>query len=217
MKQIKVFIVDDHEIVRDGIKAILMFSQEIKIVGEAADSSDLFKALKTNLPDIVLLDIALPGLSGIEIAGKLRKEYPRVKIIMLTAAPSQLDIVNAVELGIEGFILKDAGRETLLQAIKKVNAGENYFSDHITRVAVNEMLDKKRNKPVKNSSFSFSKREMEIIKCIAQGLSHKQMAASLNISKRTADTHVNNIMRKSGFHSKADIIKYAIANEIIKL
>lgn len=217
MDNIKVFIVDDHDIVRDGLRALLILNDLIKVAGEAADSDELFNLLETQSPDIILLDITMPGMSGIEIAQKLKTEYPKLKIIILTGEPSEKNIFDSLDAGVQGFLPKNAGKDKLIEAIKSVYEGEEYFDNSISQIVLKSYIQHSGNKKPGEGDKSLTNRETEIVKLITEGLTHKEIAAKLFISKRTVDSHVANIIEKFQFRSKADIIKYAIKTGIMEL
>lgn len=217
MNNIKVFIVDDHDIVRDGLRALLILNDLIEVAGEAADSDELFNLLETQSPDIILLDITMPGMSGIEIAQKLKTEYPKLKIIILTGEPSEKNIFDSLDAGVQGFLPKNAGKDKLIEAIKSVYEGEEYFDNSISQIVLKSYIQHSGNKKPGEGDKSLTNRETEIVKLITEGLTHKEIAAKLFISKRTVDSHVANIIEKFQFRSKADIIKYAIKTGIMEL
>ncbi len=211
MKKIKVFLVDDHAIVRDGISALLMVEDEIEIAGEASDEVSVDRILSHLVPDVIIMDIALPGISGIEISKKIKTSHSSVKILILSADGCEQNVFDALSAGVNGFLLKDTGKETLIRAIKTVFRGERFFDPSISLTVLNRLIDDQQNDKTPQK---LSTRETEILKFISEGLSHKQVAALLFISKRTVDTHVNNIFQKLNIHNKAGLVKYAIKNNI---
>ncbi len=218
MKIIRVIIVDDHEMVRQGLSALLMFEEDIEIIAEASNDIELFNYLDKNyIPDILLLDISLPGTSGIEIARKVTADLPEIKIIMLTALPTKSNIEESINIGVQGFILKNTGKETLVKAIRAVSGGDYFFDNSISQSVLKNILQSKKKRSDDDNEKKLTKRETEIIKLLAEGLPHKEIAVVTSISKRTVDTHVQNIMRKLSLHSKADIIKHAIKSRLIDL
>ncbi len=213
--KIKIIIVDDHEIVRDGIAALLFTADNMEVTGEAANAGELFSLLESNFPDLILLDISLPGMSGIEIAKKLKQQYREIKVLMLTAEGTRENIKEATKTGVNGFILKNAGKQTLLQAIKSVSRGEMFYDPQISSSLAGLLSEiNQDNVPGKTALTS---REQDILKQLVEGKSHKQVAAQLYISKRTVDTHVNNMMQKLDLHTKAELITYAIRNKIVEI
>ena len=204
MKKIKVFLIDDHAIVRDGISALLMVDDEIEVAGEASDEDSLDRILLHLVPDVILMDFSLPGISGIEISKKIKPTHPSVKILILSADGREQNVFDALGAGVNGFLLKDTGKETLIRAIKTVFRGERFFDPSISLTVLNRLIDDQQSD---KATQKLSARETEILKFISEGLSHKQVAAKLFISKRTVDTHVNNIFQKLNMHNKAELVK----------
>lgn len=220
MSKIKVLLVDDHQIVRDGIFALLIKEHEIEIVGEASNGDELFEKLKFIKPDIIILDISLPKMSGIEIAGILSKDYPQIRIIVFSSYTDEETIFKSIRAGAKGFLPKDSMREDLVEAIKKVNQGFEYLSEKIPNTILMDYIKKSGHQEEKfnNSKLgSLTKREREILKLIAEGMSYKEIGNELFISVRTVETHKNNILQKLELKSTIDLVKFAIKNDLIDL
>lgn len=220
MSKIKVLLVDDHQIVRDGIFALLIKEHDIEIVGEASNGDELFDKLKFIKPDIIILDISLPKMSGIEIAGILSKDYPQIRIIVFSSYTDEETIFKSIRAGAKGFLPKDSMREDLVEAIKKVHQGFEYLSNKIPNTILMDYIKKAGNQEEKfnNSKLSsLTKREREILKLIADGLSYKEVGNELFISVRTVETHKNNILQKLELKSTIDLVKFAIKNDLIDL
>ncbi len=219
MQKIKIVLVDDHQLVRDGVKVMLMNVDDIQIVGEAADSSELFDLLKTTQVDIILMDISMPEHSGIEVTETIKKQGMEVKVIMLTADASDAAVFDSLKAGALGYLPKNAKRDEILQAIYKVNEGEEYIAESITSAVLKTYISKARNlnyiDPIRN--IELSKREIEIVELFSEGLSYKEIANRLYISTRTVESHKNNILEKLELKTIVDMVKYAIKNGIIKL
>ena len=219
MNKIKLVLVDDHQIVRDGVKVLLMNVPDIEVVGEAADSSELFELLKTIQVDIIMMDISMPEHSGIEVTEIIKKQGLDVKVIMLTADVSDAAVFDSLKAGALGYLPKNAKRDEILQAIYKVNEGEEYIAESITNAVLKTYISKARNlnyiDPIRN--IELSKREIEIVELFSEGLSYKEIANRLYISTRTVESHKNNILEKLELKTIVDMVKYAIKNGIIKL
>lgn len=213
---INLFIVEDHKIVRDGIRAMLMGINNIKFVGEAANGGDFLRNLEKQQPDVVILDIGLPDISGIEICKKLNSDFPEIKIIILTANTDEDSIIESVKYGASGFLSKDVSKEELLEAIHTVNGGKEYFSDSISQIIYSGYIGALRGKQ-KNEKKPLTTRETEVIKLISEGLSYKEIADKLFISSRTVETHRNNILEKLELKNNIEIVKYAIKNKMTDL
>lgn len=219
MRKIKLILVDDHPIVRDGIKVLLMNVPNIEIVGEAADSTELFELLKTTIPDILIMDISMPELSGIEITEKLKSEQSDIKIIMLTADKTDEAVFDSLKAGALGYLPKNAKRNEIIDAINKVYEGEEYIAESITSTVLKTYISKARSYEFKDAkrNIELSKREIEIVELFSEGLSYKEIAARLYISTRTVESHKNNILEKLELKTIIDLVKYAIKHHIIKL
>jgi Response regulator containing a CheY-like receiver domain and an HTH DNA-binding domain len=210
----KAIIVDDHELFRIGIKGTLMGS-DVSIIGEADCGEQLFSLLNTLKPDLIFLDIILPDISGIDIAQRMRSEYPDIKILVLSAENTEDVVQKLVEIGIDGFVSKrQCTTETLSQAVQSIMSGVNFFGKDISVLIKNIYVAKKKTTCV---STEFTERECEIITLSHKGLQCKAIADLLGISPRTVDTHKNNIFKKLGINSTYEMIQYAVKNGIISL
>ena len=219
MDKIKVFLVDDHQIVRDGIKALLKDEEAIEIVGEAESCYGLFEALKTVEPDIVILDISLPKMSGIEVAKVVSKDYPSIRIVMLSMYNNEDFIFNSLKAGAKGYLPKNTEKNELLTALKEIYAGREYFSQSIADIMHQTYIRKARfGKEIDDrKEDELTPRELEILKHVAEGRNSSEIAKELFISVRTVETHRNHIMQKLNLNSTVDLVKYAIRNKIIEL
>ncbi|MEI6823481.1 MAG: response regulator transcription factor [Bacteroidota bacterium] len=215
MNEIKIVLVDDHDIVRDGLKVLLMNLPDIEVIGEVATGANLFDLLLVKKPDIILMDIMLPKISGITLTEKLSREHPEIKVIILTANVDDDTIINSFKAGALGYLTKNIHREELIEAIKVVNEGNEYLANSISKVVLNNY--KRANESTSCEIHEMTKREVEIIRLFAQGLSYKEIADKLNISVRTVEAHKNHIFGKLQFHSIVDLVIYAIKHEIINI
>ncbi|MDD4141561.1 MAG: response regulator transcription factor [Bacteroidales bacterium] len=211
-KNIRVIIVDDHQLFRIGIKGILTEDTGIEVVGEAASSQELFTLLPDIDTDIVLLDIILPELSGIVIAERLRKDYPEIKILVLSSESDRRTLSELVTIGIDGFIGKDLPREELIKAVTDVANGSEYYGRDIARI-IHCIRVSKRDV----SDDVFTLREKEIIQLSIKGLQAKEIADKLNINVGTVNVHKNNIFRKLGINNSVELVNYCLKNGIIHI
>lgn len=216
MNPIKVILVDDHAIVRDGIKALIQ-TEGIEVINEASSAGKFFNLLKVQQPDIAILDISLPDISGIEITKKLSKEYPDIKIIILSMHLNEDFIFNAVKAGALAYLPKNTNRHELIEAIRKVAQGEEYFSEPVSNIILKSFVKKVKNDQEAIGEDTLTKRELEILKLFAEGRSNKEIAELLFISARTVESHKNHIMQKLGLRSTVELIKFAIKNHIIEI
>jgi two-component system nitrate/nitrite response regulator NarL len=208
-KKIKLLLVDDHPIVLDGIKSHLCAQPDFEVVGDAANGQEALRKAKLTLPDVILMDISMPHMNGLEAMTNLRKQVPNAKILVLTMHDSREYIAQVVRSGARGYLLKDSAPAELVGAIKAVHGGEVYFSPSVSKVLIEEMADGR--KPSGPEQQPLTDREREVLSLIAEGLLNKQIADRLGIGVRTIETHRERIMRKLDIHTVAGLTKYAIA------
>ncbi|MGO8925365.1 MAG: response regulator [Limisphaerales bacterium] len=211
---IKVLVADDHPVVRKGLQNCLARQGHLRIVGEAADGDEaLRKALELS-PDIVLMDISMPGMNGLSVTEVLRKEAPEIKVLVLSVHTNKDYIFRVIQAGGHGYVSKEAPPEELVRAIEAVHAGESYFPEDVARAVLNEFV----TSGGKREPFAqLTSREREVLVLIAEGKSNKEIADQLGIGVRTIETHRERIMRRLDIHSVAGLTKYAIANGLISL
>lgn len=209
-------LVDDHALFRLGVKSAITNSHsDICIVGEADCGAALFRLLETVTPDIILLDILLPDMTGIEIARRLKSERPEINILAISAENTTDAVQAMLDIGIEGFVSKrQGGADEIAQAIRTIMSGFAYFGSDISAIIYKIYVSKKRTADVIPE---FTAREKEIIEFCRDGLLSKQIADRLCISSRTVDNHKNNIFRKLGINSTMEMVKYALKSGIIKM
>jgi len=217
MDVIKVVIVDDHQIIRDGIEAMLLTSKVIKIVGEASDYNSLMRILEKQTPDIVILDIALPGKSGLEIARELKENIKGIKILMLSGNTTEENIIESIKSGASGFLPKDTSKEEFIEAITSVHNNEEYFGSNLSKTIFKSYVHHVKNHGNSEPEISLSEREIEIIALLSDGMSSKEIGDKLFISSRTVESHKANILSKLNLRNCAEMIKYSIKQGIIKL
>jgi two-component system response regulator NreC len=216
MDKIQIFLADDHTILRAGIRALLENEPDMVVVGEAEDGRSAVKLACQLLPDIVLMDIAMPLLSGLEATRQIRHDCSQVKVLILTMHDREEYIRQALANGAMGFILKDAAAHELLGAIRAVYHGEAVLSPAVTRLVIEDYLrwgDLQKGR----SSDGLSPREREVLQLIAEGYSNRQISEIMSISIKTVQTHRLNLMSKLNLHDRADLIKYAIQRKIIEI
>lgn len=213
-KKIKVLLVDDHPVVRKGLHSCLANRDNLKIVGEACNGTEALQKVKELDPDVVLMDINMPGMDGLEVTEALRKDSPRTRVLVLSVHDTRDYVMRIVKAGARGYVLKDTPPDELVRAIETVNAGEAYFSPAVARIALNQYVaESDSNSPLTR----LSEREREVLVEIAEGKSNKEIASHLNIGVRTVETHRERIMRKLDIHSVAGLTKFAIANGMVSL
>lgn len=212
---IKILIADDHMLVREGIMALLKPHLNMTVVGEASSGQEAIEKAGALRPDIVLMDISMPGLGGLEATIEIRKRWPDTKILVLTQYDDKEYISRFLKAGVNGYMLKRAAGSELVSAINAVAQGESYLHSSIASSVIEGYIKKK--KEVSEPYELLTDREKQVLKLIAEGLTHKEIANTLNISEKTAIAHQTNISEKLDIHTKAELIKFAISKGIIKL
>ncbi|OGW53740.1 MAG: DNA-binding response regulator [Nitrospirae bacterium RBG_19FT_COMBO_55_12] len=218
MSKIRVLIADDHALVREGIAAFLKLCDDIEVVCEASDGIEVIERAHKFKPDIILMDIGMPKLGGLEATVELRKSAPNIKIIVLTQYDDREYISRFLKAGVSGYMLKKAVGSELVNAIRAVNRGEFYLFSSIASEVVDGYLGKHRKSVEEEDLYEkLTDREKQVLKLIAEGHSHKEIASLLNISAKTVIAHQTNISEKLDMHSRTALVKFAISKGIIKL
>jgi DNA-binding NarL/FixJ family response regulator len=216
MDKIRIVIADDHTILRDGIRSLLEDEQDMIVVGEAEDGRSAVRMASQLSPDVVLMDIAMPLLNGLEATRQIKACCPKVKVLILSMHENEEYIRQVLATGAMGYILKDAAARDLLGAIRAVHQGEAVLSPAITRLVIEDYLRWGDLNPPQEPD-SLSPREREVLQLIAEGYTNKQIADILTISIKTVQTHRSNLMAKLDLHDRGDLIKYAIQKKIIEI
>ena len=216
MDKIRILLADDHTILREGIRSLLEDEPDMVVIGEAEDGHTAVKLVKQLDPDIVLMDIAMPLLNGIEATRQIKRDKPRTKVLILTMHENEEYIRQLLAVGAAGYILKDAAARELLGAIRAVHRGEAVLSPAITRLVIEDYLRWGDLQP-ENDSSGLSPREREVLQLVAEGYTNKQIAEILSISIKTVQTHRLNMMSKLDLHDRGELIKYAIQKKIIEI
>lgn len=214
---IQIIIVDDHQIVIDGIRAMLLTQKHIKVIGTALNSNKLWELLRQKQPHVLLLDMKLPGMNGLEIANKVLAEFQDIRILILTANTDKNSILAAVKTGIHGFLPKECSKEELIKGIERVASGEHYFGSNIAPIVYQSFANQVSGKSKITHHSELTEREIDVVRGFANGQSYKEIGKTLFISPRTVETHKKNIFKKLHFQNQADLIKYAIKQGIIKI
>lgn len=219
MPNIKIMLVDDHQIVRDGIKALLESLDNVQVIGEASNANELLEKLSISKPDIIVTDISMPDISGIELTKIIneKEEFSGIKVLILSMFTNEDFIFNAIKAGARGYLPKNTTRRELFEAVNTIYNGDEYFSESISNIILKSYVKKAQNEDLADKKESLSVRETEILKLFAQGLSNQEIADKLFISIRTVESHKNHIMQKLELKSTVDLIKFAIKNKIVEI
>lgn len=213
MGKIKLFIVDDHQMLIDGIKALLKDEPTYSIIGESYSAVVALSQINKNQPDIVLTDISMPEMNGVEFTRELKKSHPDIKVLALSMFGEKSTISEMLEAGASGYILKNTGKEELMNALQKIAAGGMFFSDEVSAEMMKAFSE--RQKKQEEIKVYFTEREKEIIQLIAKEYSNARIGETLFISERTVETHRKNIFRKANTKSVVGLIKYAFEHKLI--
>ena len=216
VKKIRLLLVDDHPIVREGIRSALSTKKNIAIVGEAASGEEAMVKAKRLLPDVILMDINMPGMSGLETSRRLRKSVPDSKILALTMHDNREYILEMSQLGARGYVFKDSSTSELLRAIEAVHAGEFFFSPKASQQLLKAFL-KGEPRTESQASADLSHREKDVLQLITEGFKTKEIARRLGVTDRTVETYRRRLMMKLAVHSVAALIKHAITKGIVKM
>jgi len=219
MENIKIFLVDDHQLILDGIKALLSGVNDISIIGEATNGNELLEKIPLARPDVILMDISLPDVSGIELTRIISKKHPASKILILSMYTNEDFVFNAMKAGARGYLPKNTSRQEILDAIYTIHAGQEFFGESISQVILKSFL-RKVTEPEKNTGEGtqpLTSRELEILKLFAEGFNNKEISNKLDISIRTVESHKNHIVKKLGLKSTVEMVKFAIRNKIVEL
>jgi DNA-binding NarL/FixJ family response regulator len=220
---IKVLVADDHTLVRRGMVSLLSLAEGIEVVGEAADGREAVEKALLLAPHVVLMDMSMPGLNGLEATQQIRKKAPGVKVLIVSAFDTDEYVLEVIRSGANGYLLKTTSADDLLAAIRAVKDGQAFFSPSVSKILLQSISPPSSSSPgargqnEKSAPGRLTPREREVLQLIAEGHTHHQIAVSLSISTRTVDTHCNNIMRKLNIHETSGLTTYAIKNGIIIL
>jgi len=214
MTPIRILIADDHQIFREGLRLLLEAKPGFSVVGEASDGLQALELAERLRPDVMIVDVSLPGLTGIEVVRLLRLRSPQTRAIVLSSHADESYVLDALRHGAAGYVLKHFSTEDLIQAIREAIAGRHYLSPPLSALAIDAYVEKARSAGG-DSYDSLTTREREILQLTAEGCSATAIAARLCISSRTAESHRANMMRKLGLHNHAGVIRYALQRGIL--
>lgn len=218
MSTINIVLADDHVLVRKGIKSMLEADTEIKVIGEAGSGKDALKVAKELKPDILVLDIRMPEMTGLEAASHLAEYAPETRAVILSMHDSEEYVVQALQAGAYGYLLKDTDKEEFIKALKQVHGGHKYFSGAVSHVLANQLLNVRPHiaaRPSADDVYHLTRREKEILRMVIDGKHNKEIADSLGKSLRTIETHRFNIMKKLGVNNAVDMVNKTVKEHLI--
>ena len=211
---ISILIADDHKVFRDGITSILGEVEDINIIGEANDGREVMDQLETLEPDVILMDITMGETNGIDTTKLVKQKFPFIKVLVLSMHGESAYIVKMLEAGASGYLLKDAGKDEMIRAIRTVAEGNTYYSQRVSSAIVEHLTNPNQLK--KNKQIPLTKRELDVLRLIAEEYTNPEIAESLHISIRTVDTHRRNLLEKLQLKNTAGLVKYAIKQGVIE-
>jgi two-component system response regulator NreC len=215
MKPIRILLADDHTVMRRGLRLLLESQPEFSVVAEAADGRQAVEQAEATRPDVAVVDIAMPNLSGIEAAHRMSAALPHLAILILSMHSDEGYVLRALKAGAKGYLLKDSAEGDLIEAIKVVHQGRTFFSPEITKMLVADYVQEIRSRGAEDSYDLLTSREREILQLLAERKANKEIAEALNLSPYTIETHRRNLQEKLNLHSLADLILYAVRKGLI--
>jgi len=217
MSKIRILLADDHTLFRQGIRTLLSTEPDMEVVGEAPDASSAADRAAELRPDVVLMDISMPGPSSFEVTRQIRRSRPETKVLFLTMYDDEDYLVEGMEVGASGYVLKDSPSSQLASAVRDVHRGGSYLSPRMLSQLVDDFRSRVKTTDRLPRFASLTPREKEVLKMLAEGNSVKEVATQLDLSVKTVEAHKFNLMRKLGIHNKAQLVQYAIQKKVIKL
>ncbi len=215
MSEIRIVLADDHTLVRHGLRLMLEREAGLKVVAEASNGKEALTAVESSSPHVIVLDLAMPVLNGIEAARQIHLKYPATNIVVLSMHSDEGYVLRALKAGARAFLLKDSADVDLINAIRAVTEGKAFFSPAISRVLVEDYVRQLQQKGVEDSYELLTSREREVLQLLGEGKSNKEVAHLLNLSPYTVETHRSNLMEKLNLHNVPDLILYAVRKGVI--
>ena len=213
--KLSIVLADDHTILREGLRALLTADPGFEVVGEARDGREAVRCVEKLGPELILMDLSMPRMSGMEAIREIKKRYPETKIIALTVHKTEEYLLNTLQAGADGFVLKDATHDELIMAIKNVMGGKSYLSPAVSEKVIEGYLQGKKSTRSRSTWESLSQREREVLKLIAEGYKNKEIAGDLCISLKTVEKHRANLMKKLDLHNAAALTVYAVDKGLV--
>lgn len=217
MKKIRVLIVDDHTLVRDGVRALLALVADVEVVGESANGREALEKTRELSPDVVLMDLAMPVMGGLEATRRIRREFPEVKVLALTQYDDSEYVIPIIQAGARGFVTKMGAFSELAAAIQAVYRGESFLSPSAAAALVEECQHETASKGEKDPYYQLTDREREVLKLVAEGHTARQIAKILVLSPKTVEWYRTSLMNKLNIRNRTDLIKFAIRKRVISV
>ncbi|MEX0639106.1 MAG: response regulator transcription factor [Balneolaceae bacterium] len=214
MANIRILLVDDHELIREGLHTLLSREPGLEVAGEAADGHEAVEKCRELEPNLVIMDINMPGLDGVQATGKIRELMPEIKVLALTMSDDDSHIREMIMAGASGYILKNAGKEELKKAIRTISEGKHYFSNTAARSVLMDMVQGSGKREM--TKIHITEREREVLLWIVRELTNQEIAEKLSISVRTVDAHRRNLLQKTNSRNAAGLVRYALENNLVK-
>jgi two-component system response regulator NreC len=211
MKPIRVLLADDHAVLRDSLRAFLAMYPDLEVIGEASDGVETLTQVRALKPDVLLLDMAMPNLGGLEVLRRIAKEQPACKVLVLTQHDAPQYVLPALQAGAKGYLLKKSGGSEVAQAVRAIARGESVLHPAIARLVIDAAVQ--GNAPTKSASDHLTEREREVLVLIGEGKTNSEIAQSLGISQKTVDKHRASLMQKLGITTRAGLIRYALGKD----
>ena len=215
MKKIRILIADDHGVVRKGLRFLLESEALMEVVAEAGNGREAIELAEQHVPDVAILDIAMPLLSGTEAAAQITRKVPRTGVIMLSMHSDEEFVVRALSCGAKGYLLKDSAEADLVRAVEAVAGGRPFFSPAITQMLLDDYMRRLQKSGSEDSYDTLTDREKELLHLLAQGKTNKEASAIMNVGVSTVETHRTNLMQKLNLHNTAEIVLYAVRKRLI--
>jgi DNA-binding NarL/FixJ family response regulator len=217
-KKIKILLVDDHQLIRDGIRSMVKDVEDVEIIGSVSSGEEAINEVRVRRPDVILMDIVMGGMTGLEATRWIKEDEPGIKIVLVTMEISKEYVSAGIKSGVDGYLPKDVDHETLIEAIHTVHRGERFFNNAIMKLVFEDFYSNEKLKSdTKRLPNELTKREFEILTQVAMGRTNKELAETLFISIKTVETHKTHILEKLGLRNTAELVKYAIKNNIISV
>ena len=217
-EKIQVLLVDDHKLIREGIQSMLAGTDDIEVVGSVSSGEEAVNEARNTRPDVILMDILMGGMTGIEATRWIKESDATIKIVVVTMETSKEYVSAGIKSGVDGYLPKDVDKDTLIQAIRTVHQGGRFFNDAIMKLVFEDFYTHEKLKnPTRKLPHELTKREYEILGLVASGKSNREVAETLFISIKTVETHKTNILEKLGLKNTTELVKYAIKNKIISI